>query len=345
MGNPSAIDADFDFKTDVVYIGATINQKYGKMYRLNMLGSPASGWDLTILYEDNGNPFMGPVTVEPSASKDLFSDKIIVYFGTGKLKNKDDMVTTERQRFYAIRDGCWIGISDGPDCTPTGGDPNYNYVVGDLFDASTVLISYTGGEFQVDEGATSACGGSGKCSYDDLIQFVKPKDGWFLNLRTDPDGIKPSERALARGALISTLMLFTTYTPTNDVCSLFGNGRFYAVNYLTGTAYREGVFEKYLTDSDGNYILDGDGNKIDANTEGIIRDTDIGAGMPTAVGVAVGESVTGFVQKSTGEVVRIQADFAGIGDIKSSTSSWREGSSEGEEGIVEIELIYKHIVR
>ena len=38
MGDPSSIDGNFDFQTDVVYIGATISQTHGKMYRLNMAG-------------------------------------------------------------------------------------------------------------------------------------------------------------------------------------------------------------------------------------------------------------------------------------------------------------------
>jgi type IV pilus assembly protein PilY1 len=135
----------------------------------------------------------------------------------------------------------------------------------------------------------------------------------------------PSERVLSRSSVLGGLVLFTTYQPTNDICSVLGDSYLYALYYETGTAYNKPVV--------GTYIQGG--------TEYIKRSTSLGQGMPTSVGVAIGETVSGFVQKSTGEIVRVET-APGLG-VRSGAASWREKAGRG--GSIGIETIYKHIVK
>lgn len=338
MGDPSVIDVNLDFSADVIYIGSTVHvdddSTKGAIYRLNTLREPdLSVWtannNLSTLFVDDPDT-MGPLLIPPSASMDT-QGNFWVYFGTGILRNKNDMVNKEQQRFYAIKDACWENKSDATKCRHADktqlSDP-YNYVrEPDLFNANDAVIRPTTGSGTQVEAAECPDGTS--CSYNELISYVREKDGWYVDLYVDGAALKPSERVLARSAVLGGLLLFTTYTPLNDVCSVFGSSSLYALYYETGTAYNKPVFEG--EDDQGN----------DINAEEIQKKLDLGAGMPTAVGVAVGDTVTGFVQKSTGEIVRVKA-APGLG-VKSGMSSWREKTRSG--GTVEIEETYKHIVK
>jgi len=325
MADPSVIDVDLNYDSDVIYIGATISETGGKMYRINTNGSTTvdSNWELSTLFSDTGTPGMGPVTVPASASLDQ-EGRLLVFFGTGKLRNEGDTEDKSQQRFYAIKDGCWINTSDSK-CIAGG-----TYGLTDLFDATSVIVSPdSGSSTQVDEGSSGACGG-GNCSYRDLMTHVRTKSGWFLNLSSSSGS--PSERVVARSAILGGLVMFTTYTPVSiggGSCSSIGSSKLYALYYETGTAYDKPIFEG--TDNAGN----------DINATEIQKSLSLGEGMPTAVGIAVGETVTGFVQKSTGEIVRIKA-APGLG-VRSGRSSWREKIKGG--GTVEIEETYKHIVK
>jgi type IV pilus assembly protein PilY1 len=141
----------------------------------------------------------------------------------------------------------------------------------------------------------------------------------------NPSDPLPSERVLSRSSVLGGLVLFTTYQPSNDICSVLGDSSLYALYYESGTAYNKNVVGTYT----------------DGGTEYISDSTSLGQGMPTSVGVAIGETVSGFVQKSTGEIVRVETE-PGLG-VRSGAASWREKAGAG--GAVEIETIYKHIVK
>ena len=72
-----------------------------------------------------------------------------------------------------------------------------------------------------------------------------------------------------------------------------------------------------------------------------MRSTDLGKGMPTTVGVAVGKKTKGFIQTSTGTIVEIETEPAI--SVKSGPAGWREKSGGG--GTIEIEEVYRHIVK
>jgi len=333
MGDPAAVDVDLDFSVDVIYIGSSKATTDGKIYRLNTQNNidPTTWLKSELLFDAD----MGPLLVPPSASMDTVGN-FWVYFGTGRLRSKDDMTSQDQQRFYAIKDDCWRDLTVANGCTASGGPDGHSFVRDpDLFNSTDIVVTPNTGASNQVVSAEGWCGGGSTCSYQDLINHVQTKKGWYVNLYKDAANIEPSERVLARSAVLGGLLLFSTYQPLNDVCSVFGQSNLYALYYETGTAYDKPIFEGNLFDSSGN------DTGVDINETAIAGKLNLGAGMPTAVGIAVGETVTGFVQKSTGEIVRIKA-APGLG-VRSGISSWREKTKGG--GTVEIEETYKHIVK
>ncbi|MHB8078525.1 MAG: pilus assembly protein [Candidatus Krumholzibacteriia bacterium] len=92
---PRAVDIDFDGATDVVYVGDLV----GNMWRFGLAddSDPAS-WSLTRLFSAGR-----PITGQPTAA---FADEttLLVYFGTGAYLTDADLLTTDLNSFYCIRD-------------------------------------------------------------------------------------------------------------------------------------------------------------------------------------------------------------------------------------------------
>jgi type IV pilus assembly protein PilY1 len=354
MGDPTVVDVDLDYSADVVYIGSALSTTSGRVFRINTKRkSDPANWVLSTLFDPDPSQTstdpdvmtgttprdMGPLLVAPSVSKDI-QGNLWVFFGSGRLRNTADLNNSDQQRFYGIKDKCWQDVASAK-CSGTdaskGEDARiasdgYPYTFSDLFNASGVAVvepndaNYSS-TTQITDSTTGspACNGAANCSYQTLLAQARAKKGWYINL-TNPTDPAPSERVLSRGSVLGGLVLFTTYQPTSDPCSILGDSYLYALYYETGTAYIKPV-------------LPGDGVQ-DINTT-VERAYSLGVGMPTSVGVAIGETVSGFVQKSTGEIVRIET-APGLG-VRSGAAAWREKSGSG--GTVEIETIYKHIVK
>jgi type IV pilus assembly protein PilY1 len=313
MGDPTVVDVESDFTSDTIYIGSAVSVTGGRVYRINTKGDiDPNNWLRTTLI----NP-LGPVLVGPSVSKDV-DGNLWVFFGTGRLRATADLSNSDQQHFYGIKDAYWS------DATSASGP----YLRTDLLNTSAVKVTTdTGSDLQVTDSVGSACSGSTNgvdCNFSKLLENARGKSGWFIDFDpTSPPN--PSERVLSRSSVLGGLVLFTTYKPTSDICSVLGDSNLYALYYETGTAYNKSVIGTYT----------------DGGTEYVKSSTDLGKGMPTSVGVAIGETVSGFIQKSTGEIVRVEA-APGLG-VRSGAAGWREKTGAG--GGVEIETIYKHIVK
>lgn len=320
MGDPSVIDVDLDFSADVIYVGSSISETNGKIYRINTGATPntlASWPDMTVLFQDTASADpMGALFTPPSASMDSIGN-LWLFFGTGRLRYDKDTEDKRGQRFYAIKEDCWEDAV-GAKCTATG--PNSSFELGQLYKSDEIEVDLQG---VVTEGGEAACGGA-PCDFDTLLSFSRDlsKKGWYYELAAD--GTNPSERVLARSAVLDGVVMFTTYTPKPSSCKSTGTSNLYALYYETGTATEQAIF----------------GDEEDNEAE-IQKKIFLGEGMPTAIGVAVGETVVGFVQKSTGEIVRVKS--VSQYHSQSATQSWREKVRGG--GTVEIEETYKHIVQ
>jgi type IV pilus assembly protein PilY1 len=130
---------------------------------------------------------------------------------------------------------------------------------------------------------------------------------------------------LSRTVVLGGLVLFTTFTPTTNVCGFQGDSSIYALYYETGTAYMKPVI----------------GTTGSGASETILKTKSLGKGMPTTVGIAVGKKTKGYVQTSTGTIVEVETQPPLA--VRSGAAGWREKTGGG--GSVEIEEIYKHIVK
>src|SRR3990172_9648586 len=117
MGDPTIVDGDLDFTTDVIYMGSVISTTGGKVFRININQSTTpSEWALSTLF-DTGKP----VLIGPSVSKDLFNN-FFLFFGTGRFISTDDKVNSDQQTFYGIKDACWQRNTTATPC-PAAANP------------------------------------------------------------------------------------------------------------------------------------------------------------------------------------------------------------------------------
>ena len=169
-----------------------------------------------------------------------------------------------------------------------------------LQDVSTVEIQTDGSvlptNFQID--------GQNVDNYAQLRRAMRTKAGWVLNLPFDATGTTPSTRSLNNSALISSVLLFTTYTPSQGGTCDAGSSRLYAVNYLTGTAF--------------NFASLGEGTATISGTDYdvFMKFTDLGPGLASTPVVHrgkgnAGRKVSVFTQSSTGAIPRTMVTLPG----------------------------------
>lgn len=312
MGDPTSVDGDLDYNGDVIYTGNVIKTGAttwtgGKTYRLATNGNPdPTGTNWTLsTLFDQARPLLAP----PSIAKDSLNN-FWVFFGTGRFWDLSDKANSDQQALYGMKDGCWRGS-----CTTT-------YTTANLLNTSAVQVSSSTGTANQVSGSTTACGGSATCSYSTLIQTVRQGyQGWYVNLQ---DPVTPSERVLSPSVILGGVVLSTSFIPNSDICAMLGDSFLYALYYETGTAYNKSVI----------------GTETIGGTDYNKKSTLLGKGMPTTIGVAIGKKTKGFIQTSTGTILEIEDQGP---SPRSEPAGWREKSNGG--GTIEIEEIYKHIVK
>lgn len=291
LGDPVVYDLPSNYVTDVLYIGKTYYSSgwKGKVYRLVMSVADFSSYDLNVLY----NPGQ-PVLAKPTATMDS-ANRLWVFFGTGRFFSTgtgNDQTDTSSQAIYGIKEngtnGCWTGSAWKSSC-PTTSVPS-----SDLFDATNTTISVGG--------SCSNCSSAGNLTnlVNNIINpSTSPKQGWFLTL-------SGGERVLHEATIIGGIVTATTYKPnTSDVCQVQGTNALYAMYFQTGTAFSGGSVSNIIG-------LESDGVTVK-------RKLDLGTGVASKVNIVVSDNtITGFVQSSTGEILQIKN--------MSTSSSVRQGT-------------------
>lgn len=323
MGDVITLDANLDFRTDVVYLGNVISNGsntpswYGKLYRLTTASAApfggnttASSWGynagsggvptvLLATFPSGGSTLVGPVTAAPTVTADDAS-KMWVFFGTGRFYSAADKANTDTQYFFGVKDPVAIGA-----CTQSSVTSCQK---SNLLNVSnvTICVVCTGGTNQV-TGVTGVTTFSGTATTT-LEGLVQSMDGWYTTLPTS------GERVLSAPTVLGGTVFFTTFIPTTDICSAAGNGNVYALYYKTGSAYKQSVIGTYTSGSNTN----------------VLRSMSLGTGLPSQMAVQIGAQgsgasgsssgsgcagrVTGFIQGSTG----VLNQFCG----KPALSSW-----------------------
>ena len=282
MADPISVDMPLDFSADVIYVGETYwgaNKWQGKMLRLKTNGSTdPTNWQLSTLFQASANQ---SVTAAPSASTG-FNNDLWVYFGTGRFFSDPDKVDTNTQSFYGIHDECMEGGS----CSAL---------------SSNDLLDVTQAQVFVDESVSNVSGADDFTELEGKLSgSASAYDGWKLDLQDS------GERALSKPSVLGGALLFTSYIPNPDICSIGGDGKLYGLFFLTGTAHHKAILGK------------------EPDTNESIKSVDTGKGMPSSLGMHVGtrEGATGFIQTSTGNIVR--GEVTPPLNYKSGTISWRQ---------------------
>ncbi len=256
IGDIISVDFDIDFSVDAVYFGTTILEDPvtltygGKLYKIKTNNSPDPiNWRLIPIF-DAGEPIVGA----PSVAMDA-TGKIWVYFGTGRFFIRDDADYLETQYLVGVKDE----------------DVMYSYI--DLMDVTNVQV------FNFD----SVVVGGSVLTFRELQNLITTSyKGWYRILENT------GERCITSSAVIGGSVLFTTYTPEFAPCKAGGEGRLYALYYLTGTAYYEPILGELPSGENIPSISTGPGLPAE----------------PTVYVSAEGEKV--FVQTGTGGIVEIE---------------------------------------
>jgi type IV pilus assembly protein PilY1 len=304
MGNTVALDINLDFRTEVVYIGNTINNGSsptwaGKLYRLTThAGDPVTtAWGVasgsnrvpTLLlgsFPTGGTNKVGPVTVQPTVTLDD-SNKIWVYFGTGRFWAVADKTNTDTQYFFGVKDYVLTG-----GCTEVSVT---SCEFKNLLDVSSVTVCV-----ECSSGTNQVTGVSGVTTFSGtatttLQGLVQSMDGWFTTLPT------PGERVVSSPTLIGGIVYFVSFIPSTDICSGSGTGNLYALFYQTGSAYKESVVG--TTTAGGNTNVN---RSISLGTAGLASQMAVHIGAQgtgangTTSNTGCSGRVTGFIQSSTG---------------------------------------------
>lgn len=287
-GDLIASDFNLDGVAESLYFGSTkgaANPFGGALWAIDFGGSADSTKWLPRLVLSGLDK---PITIRPTLGVNN-SQKPMVFFGTGRVYTKNDLNDKSQQVIAGIID--------------SGSTLKYS----DLLDVTDVLVS-------TKNAVTGA--GDDVPDIDALADAAQSVNGWKSELEIPQDAsdkAMPSERVISTQVLSGGALLTTTYVPGTDQCTDQGTGRFYAMNYRTGTADM-GLVNFLGTSSDGKTI-----NKF----------VDLGKGLPSqpslhkgGTGSSGDQKLRACVQTSSGAI--ICQDLMPLQGINSGEISWRE---------------------
>ena len=303
------VDWNLDFKTDAVYFGTVSGDETagwgGKLRRIVVDDNPTiSTWKLDSTFINlspgsvAGETTGQPITAAPTAGLDKQGNRWL-YVGTGRYFTDTDIANADQQSFYGLKEprdnsGTFL-------YTDLTEDATLNRNTTDLSDSTAVKV-YDGGGDVV--GITSGA------NYTLLQQTVGAKKGWFMDF---PDF---KERNIGQATLLGKILTFTTFIPSADPCESGGESWVYALDYETGTAYKDSVIG---TDSSD---LTTHSDNV-SGKEKILKRKKIGAGLATSPGLHTGRGAgaKAFIQSSTGAIQTFEENTPGR--TKSGMSSWQ----------------------
>lgn len=296
------VDYNLSYKADAVYFGTVQGNSSsgwgGKLRRIVINNEPnPSLWDGDSTLIDLTSVGQ-PITAAPNAGIDD-KKKRWVYFGTGRYLVDQDKVNYDQQSYYGI-----IEPFDNEN------QPTWLEVDGsDLLDVTDALVNSNLTVQNVD----------GVGAWGELINKIDDDAtaGWFLDFPSQPTMILDAagERNIGQAALFGEMLIFTTYIPSSDVCTVAGESNLYALYYKTGTAYFRDIIGATDTEVEGVQSID--------------KMSYIGTGLaltPT-LHVGRGDAPTIYVPTSRGPIHTIETpdgSFPGASTIKSGIRSWRE---------------------
>lgn len=289
LATPAVIDANGDDKADYVYAG----DLKGNLWKFDISNTDPASW--SIPYTSSGNPAplytatdsagnAQPITSRPEVGRGAQGLGFTIVFGTGKwIEVADKTIVTNRpQSFY--------GIYDPNSGTNTDAFSGRN-LLGQQQISQELLVSST----MVREVTNNAVGAR----------------GWYLDL-IPPSGTYAGERVISNPILRNGRVIFTTLTPSSDVCGFGGSSWVMELNMLTGARLS----------SKSPFDVNGDGVITSADLVTFADGTVPVGGIQTSVGIVPEPGVL------TGDINEFKYLSGSSGAIQTVTES---GSTNGRQ--------------
>ena len=281
-GDMVAEDWDHDYQDDAVYFGSVETggeQLAGKLLRLEIAATPGNAAVDVLL--DTGQPIMAaPLTLSDN-------DSHWIYAGTGRLLTNSDNRDTTAHYFYGVQEP----LSSSSNLTYAQVSLNSLVDVGDVevfADGSVRRQTASGYEpFMIDSQTIN--------DFTILQDVIAERGGWKLPL--DYNGTDPAGRSINPASQLFSQILFSSYTPPLDSCSIDGTSDLYAVHYQTGTAAPDGVLDRVYVNN--------------LNVERSLKSVSLGVGYASSPVVHQGSSgkLSAVTQGAGGSIDSINIDY------------------------------------
>ncbi len=299
-----ALDYDFDFNTDIYYFGLVSGESGdwgGGLYRLKVEDeNDPNQWELKRMIDTEA-----PVTAAPNIG--WTDEQVWVYFGTGRYLTAADARDDSTQYYFGIKE---------PKKTESSAynfnevSINYkNYNTNKWVKASEILVREDTGELNCTDGTQNCLSKYGDGNIDTFSELEdyainEATNGWFRELEYN-------ERVIGQATLLGGIVNYSTYIPDTSLCEREGSSKLYSVYYITGTPWKENVFDE---------AGDGDGY--------IDYSKDLGKGLtitPTILLPPGGPGTGGpkvIIQTSVGDIKEIPQPNLPLKNIHSGHHGW-----------------------
>lgn len=291
LAPPITADLDADYISEHIYAG----NLYGTMYRITNIG-----WGSTPVVSKLFNfsppktsPNENQIRAAATYAYGTDSGNIWVYFGTGRYETQIDKTTMQQQYFFGLKD----------DITPTN---EYLYLAGTGLQINGNDLANLEAKYVFDVTTNTTVRYIDGSNPDNL--------SWAVTLDNTSSGMLGSERVIEKPLVAGGVVFFTTFIPDQDLCAGNGDTWVYAIDYSTGLAPDEPVF--------------------DLNDDGVIDDQDVATDASgnvynvAAVSVGSGQGSAPVLYKKTLFVTTTGQGLTGlnvdVGDTNVQLGSWKE---------------------
>jgi type IV pilus assembly protein PilY1 len=311
MSDLITFDRDLDFRSDVVYVGRSIDPNagapsnvgywWGKYYRLTMgtcsitllpcststwgvlNGATRSATEMIAQLTIGGSPaLLGPMTTGSTVTLDN-SGNTWVFFGTGRFFSNADKIDQHAQYLVGVKDAV-VGGTCTQSTTTNCWDQNLLNVTN-----AAICVSCSSGNQVQGVGTVT--------TFSDLVTQIQGNsagipamDGWFIQLATNAGSTTlGAERSVVDPTLVAGAVFFPTFIPSYDICVSTGTSNLYALYYLTGTGYTDPIIG------------------VDAAGKAVTK-VGMGQGLSSSVAIQIGSEPTGmagFVQSSNSSIIKV----------------------------------------
>jgi type IV pilus assembly protein PilY1 len=266
-----------------------------------------SSWAYGKLAESSPSLRVGPITAAANVARDD-NGRRWVYFGTGRLFSTDDIINTDRQAFFGLKEPVYTSGSDlgkptfGTVTIEASTDPAST---ASLFDATWAKV-YEGGAVDVDGNGSIDYAAAVAGGWNGFIQTLdSSKNGWVIQT-------SPGERILGTAAVFGGVVVFSSWQPPSGCTSFFnclpeGTSTLYSPFYKSGTAFTAPII--------------GLGNDTYSGRPEVLRQRSLGTGLSSTPTIHVGETGKAFIQSSTGAIA--DTEIKTVYPVKSGVRSWR----------------------